>query len=151
MLFLDGFKQSVTPARRKSKKNLGAGAFVVPVHSNCRLHTYVCMYVRTYVCTSARLGDSSVFQSPSLPILDESLAKDSPTGGRSLQPLVPSYVAIDLNCLSAVCACAKKGLALPCASHSGEIALAGSRRLRSTLAAAPVRFARAVVAVAKNK
>ena len=32
----------------------------------------------------------------------------------------------------------EKGLALPRASHSGEIALAGSHRLRSTLAAAPV-------------
>ena len=31
-----------------------------------------------------------------------------------------------------------KGLALPRASHSGEIALAGSRRLHSMLAAAPV-------------
>ena len=38
-----------------------------------------------------------------------------------------------------------KGLALPRASHSGEIALAGSSRLRSTLAAAPVLFAHAVV------
>ncbi len=36
-----------------------------------------------------------------------------------------------------------KGLALPRASHSGEIALAGSRRLRSTLAAAPVLFVHA--------
>ncbi len=33
-----------------------------------------------------------------------------------------------------------KGLTLPRASHSGEIALAGSRRLRSTLAAAQVLF-----------
>ncbi len=32
---------------------------------------------------------------------------------------------------------ALKGLALPRLSHCGEIALAGSRRLRSTLAAAP--------------
>ena len=38
----------------------------------------------------------------------------------------------------AVCAHALKGLALPCASHSGELALAGSRHLRSKLAAAPV-------------
>jgi hypothetical protein len=36
---------------------------------------------------------------------------------------------------------ALKGLALPRASHSSEIALAGSCRLRSTLAAAPVLFA----------
>ena len=34
-----------------------------------------------------------------------------------------------------------KGLALLRASHSSEIALAGSRRLCSTLAAAPVAFA----------
>ena len=39
-------------------------------------------------------------------------------------------------------------LALPL---SGEIALAGSRRLRSTLAATPVLFAHAVVTVAKHK
>jgi hypothetical protein len=36
---------------------------------------------------------------------------------------------------------ALKELALPRASHSGEIALAGSRLLRATLAAAPVLFA----------
>ena len=40
---------------------------------------------------------------------------------------------------------ALKGLALLCASHSGEIALSGSRRLRSTRVAAPVFFAHAVV------
>ena len=39
----------------------------------------------------------------------------------------------------------------PCASHSSEIALAGSRRLRSTLAAAPVIFTHAVVTVAETK
>ncbi len=44
-----------------------------------------------------------------------------------------------------------KGLALPCVSHSGEIALAGSRRLRSTLAVAPVLFVHAVATVAKNE
>jgi hypothetical protein len=38
-----------------------------------------------------------------------------------------------------------KGLVLPRGSHSGEITLAGSRRLRFTLAAAPVLFAHAVV------
>ena len=45
-----------------------------------------------------------------------------------------------------------KGLALPRASHSGEIALAGSRRLHSTLAlaAAPAFFAHAVVTEIKN-
>ena len=36
------------------------------------------------------------------------------------------------------------------ASHSGDIALAGSRRLRATLAATPVLFAHTVVTVAKN-
>ena len=45
---------------------------------------------------------------------------------------------------------ALKGLALPRASHSGKIALAGSRRLLATLGAAPVLFAHAVVAVGKN-
>ena len=53
------------------------------------------------------------------------------------------------GCAQAECAHARKGLVLPRASHSGEIALAGSRRLRSTLAAAPVLFAQAVVIVAK--
>jgi hypothetical protein len=38
----------------------------------------------------------------------------------------------------AECVHALKGLALPRASHSGEIALAGSRRLRSAFASAPV-------------
>ena len=38
-----------------------------------------------------------------------------------------------------------KGLALPRPSHFGEIALAGSRRQRSTLAAAPLLFAHAVI------
>ena len=42
-----------------------------------------------------------------------------------------------------------KELALPRACHSGEIALAGSRRLHSTLAAAPVLFAHDVVTVAE--
>ena len=37
------------------------------------------------------------------------------------------------------------GLALPRVSHSGKIALAGSRCLRSTLVAVPVLFAHAVV------
>ncbi len=46
---------------------------------------------------------------------------------------------------------ALKGLALPRASSSSESALAGSRRLRSTLAAAPVLFAHAVVTARKNK
>ncbi len=46
-------------------------------------------------------------------------------------------------------AVSSEGLALPRVSHSGEIALAGSRRLRSTLAVAPVLFAHAVVAKAK--
>ncbi len=50
----------------------------------------------------------------------------------------------------AECVHERKGLALPRASHSGEIALAGSRRLHSTLAAAPVLFAHAVVTVAKT-
>ena len=44
----------------------------------------------------------------------------------------------------AVRALALKGLALLRASQSGEIAMAGSRRLRATLAAAPVFFAHAV-------
>ncbi len=39
----------------------------------------------------------------------------------------------------------QRGLALPRASHTGEIVQAGSRRLRSTLEAAPVLFAHAVV------
>ncbi len=43
------------------------------------------------------------------------------------------------------CVHALKGLALLRASHSGEIALVGSRRLRSTLVAAPVLFAHAIV------
>ena len=46
---------------------------------------------------------------------------------------------------------ADKGLALPRLSHSGEIALSGSRSLRPTLAEAPVLFARAVVTEAKNR
>ncbi len=43
--------------------------------------------------------------------------------------------------------CALKG---PRVSHSGVIALSVSRRLRSTLVAAPVLFAYAVVTVAKT-
>ena len=52
--------------------------------------------------------------------------------------------------MQSVCAYVLKGQALPHASHSGDIALSGSRRLRPTLAAAPVLFAHAVVAVARN-
>ncbi len=48
------------------------------------------------------------------------------------------------------CVYAWKGLVLPRVSHSAEIALAGSRHLRSTFVAAPVLFAHAVVAVGKN-
>ena len=40
---------------------------------------------------------------------------------------------------------APSGLALARASHSGEITLAASRRLRSTRTAAPVLFANAVI------
>ncbi len=49
----------------------------------------------------------------------------------------------------AECVHAREGLVLPCASHSGEITLSGSRRLRSTLAAVSVYFTHAVVTVAK--
>ncbi len=49
-----------------------------------------------------------------------------------------------------MCVHALKGLALPRASHFGEIALAGSRRLRSKLATTPVFSAHAVVTVAKT-
>ena len=41
---------------------------------------------------------------------------------------------------------ALEGLALPCASHSGEIALTCSRCLHPSLAVAPVVFAHAAVA-----
>ena len=50
---------------------------------------------------------------------------------------------------SRACTCSQ-GLALPRAGHSVEIALAGSRRQSSTLAAAPVLFTHAVVIVAKQ-
>ncbi len=50
----------------------------------------------------------------------------------------------------AECVYARKGLALPRASHSGEIALVGSRRLRSTLAAAPALFVVTIITVAKT-
>jgi hypothetical protein len=45
-----------------------------------------------------------------------------------------------------------KALALPRASHSGEIALVGSHRMRptDTLVVAPVRVAHAIVIVAKS-
>ncbi len=46
---------------------------------------------------------------------------------------------------------ALKGLVLPRSSHYGEITLAGSRHLRSTLAAAPALFAHAVTTAAKNR
>ncbi len=46
------------------------------------------------------------------------------------------------------CVHARKGLVLP---RAGEIALAGSRLLRSTLAAAPVHFVHDIVTVYKNK
>ena len=55
------------------------------------------------------------------------------------------------GCTQAECVRALKGLALPRAHHSGEIALAGSRGLHSTLAAAPVLFAHAAVTVAKQQ
>ena len=49
----------------------------------------------------------------------------------------------------AKCENARKELALPRASHSGEIALTGSRRMRSTLPAALILLVHAVVTVAK--
>ena len=49
------------------------------------------------------------------------------------------------------CVPARKGLALPRASHSGEIALVGSQRLRAMLATVPVLFAHNAVTVAENK
>jgi hypothetical protein len=56
------------------------------------------------------------------------------------------------GCTQAECVRALKALALPRASHSGEIALSSSRCLCSTvtLAAAPVLFAHAVVTVTKT-
>ena len=50
----------------------------------------------------------------------------------------------------AVCMHALKGLALLRVSHNGDIALAGSRRKRSTHVAAQVHFAHAVVTATKN-
>ena len=50
-----------------------------------------------------------------------------------------------------MCVCVRKGLVLPLACHSGEIALAGLCRLHSSLAKAPVLFADAVITVAKKK
>ena len=52
------------------------------------------------------------------------------------------------NVSKAECVHALKGLTLLRASHSSEIALAGSRRLRFMLAAAPVLFAHAIVTAA---
>ncbi len=49
----------------------------------------------------------------------------------------------------AVCVQVLQGLGVTGASHSGEITLAGSRRLRSMLAVAPVLFAHAVVTETK--
>ena len=43
----------------------------------------------------------------------------------------------------------RKGLALPRASHCSEIAMLGSRRLHSTLAAVPVFFVHIIVTAAK--
>ena len=54
------------------------------------------------------------------------------------------------GCAQAECVRVLKGLALPRATHSGKIALSGSRHLRSTLAAAPILFAHAALTVAKN-
>jgi hypothetical protein len=51
--------------------------------------------------------------------------------GVIIQPISPDFS-------KAKCVRARKGLALPRARHSGEIALSSSRRLRSTLVAAPV-------------
>ena len=51
------------------------------------------------------------------------------------------------GCTQAESVRALEGLALPRASYSGEIALSSSRRLHSTLAAAPVLLAHAVVTV----
>ena len=57
----------------------------------------------------------------------------------SLLPLEGAWLC--LLVLKAECAHTLEGLALPRASHSGEIALSGSCRLRSTLATVPVLFA----------
>ncbi len=54
-------------------------------------------------------------------------------------------------CSQTECVHALKGLELLQASHYGEIALAGSHRLRSALVGAPVLFAHTAVAVFKNK
>ena len=55
------------------------------------------------------------------------------------------------GCTQAECVHTLKGLALPRASHSSEIALVGSPRLCSTLAAEPVLFAHAVVTIVKKR
>ncbi len=49
-----------------------------------------------------------------------------------------------------MCVHAHKGLAMPRARHYGELALAGSRRLRSRLAAGPDVFANAIVVVVSS-
>ena len=72
--------------------------------------------------------------------------------------LEPSQRNLGLNILpiesearQCLCEHALKELALPRESHSGEIALSDSRRLRATLAAMPIRFAQAVATVAKHR
>ncbi len=67
----------------------------------------------------------------------------SPSGGRCHFFSFP-------HCAKAECVQAS-GLALLRASHSGEIALSGSHRLCSMLAAAPVFFAHTVVKDIENK
>ncbi len=87
----------------------------------------------------------------------ESLLQDHPGSHRlrsqlAAAPVVPVFAhavgSYSTKLPKAECVPPLRRLALPRVSHYGEIALAGSRRLRSKLAAAPVLFAHAVVIVA---
>ena len=56
-------------------------------------------------------------------------------------PSIPTIIGVLTMLPKVQCVHTLNKLAIPRVIHFGEIALAGSRRLRSTLAAAPVLFA----------
>ena len=91
-------------------------------------------FTRPDRATATHVGDVADFTHPVL----VSLYSDNKNG--TLMPKTNTNANIQ----------ALSSLALPGASHSSEITLAGSHRLHSTLAAAPVLFTHAAITVASS-
>ena len=101
------------------------------------MYACVCMFACLHACTGPEVVVSQL-----LPVAAATMKKSKTATAATPPATISKGVLLILNVnwvgVHSFAACALKGLALPRASHSGEIALSGSHRLRSTLVAVPV-------------